>query len=427
MKKYALLLLCALFLSACGGNSSPGLPPGDRSGPSLSGPALDPSSVPATSDSVSVPNEPDIPDEPDAAADPVPDPRAEAVQKILSAMSDEEKVGQIFFARCPGSGAVQDVAAYHLGGLLLFGRDFKDGNGEWLTAEQFSAAISSYQSAAAVPLLIGVDEEGGTVARASRDPYLFPEKAKSPQELFALGGLDAVSDDAEQKSLALLSYGINVNLAPVADVSTNPGDFIYDRSFGQDAKATAAFVSAAVSAANSVRFSSGGRSLSIGSVLKHFPGYGGNADTHTGSAFDNRTYEQFAQSDFLPFKAGIDAGAGAVLVSHNVVSAFDPGLPASLSPAVHQVLRDELGFSGVAITDDLNMDAIDQFQQDGSAAVLAVLAGNDLIISSDYQNQIPQIISALNDGSIPHGILDAAVSRVLSWKFDLGLLEGLYD
>ena len=160
----------------------------------------------------------------------------------------------------------------------------------------------------------------------------------------------------------------------------------------------------------------------MGSVLKHFPGYGNNQDTHTGAAVDQRPYETFESSDFLPFQAGIQAGADAVLVSHNIVTSMDESLPASLSPAVHRVLRDTLGFDGVILTDDLAMEAAAQYAQDGSVAVLAVQAGNDMIVTTDFETQIPQVIAAVEEGTIPMEQIDQSEARVLSWKYDLGLL-----
>ena len=346
--------------------------------------------------------------------EPEPDPRAEAVEALLSQMTLEEKVGQMFFVRCPAADQAEKVREYHLGGYLLFSRDFKDSAGSYLTRDQFTAAIASYQDAAAIPLLIGVDEEGGSVARASRNPNLFPAKRKSPQEVYAQGGMEAIVQDTLDVNAALLELGINVNFAPVADVSTDPADFIYDRAFGQDAEATAEYVRIAVT-----EMSAAG----IGSVLKHFPGYGNNADTHTGIAVDERPYEQFTQEDFLPFQAGIEAGAGAVLVSHNIVTCIDDTLPASLSPQVHRILREELGFTGVVLTDDLAMDAVESYAQDGSVAVLAVLAGNDMIVTTDFEAQIPLVIAAVEDGTIDPSLIDEAVTRVLGWKYDLGLLS----
>ncbi len=357
--------------------------------------------------------EPIQPEEPAEPEEPEPDPRQEAIDSLLSGMTLEEKVGQMFFVRCPDVQAAEKVSEYHLGGYLLFGRDFQTSTGDWLTAEAFTANVAAYQAAAEIPLLIGVDEEGGTVARATRNPNLFSAKRQSPQAVYAQGGMEAVLEDTRQVNQGLLSYGINVNFAPVADVSTDSSDFIYDRSFGQDAAATADYVSQVVTEMDTV---------GIGSVLKHFPGYGSNTDTHTGVAIDERPWETFVNEDFLPFQAGIDAGADCVLVSHNVVTCMDDTLPASLSPEVHQVLREELGFTGVVLTDDLAMDAVEAYAEDGSVAVLAVLAGNDMIVTTDFTTQIPQVIAAVEDGTIDEGLIDQAVSRVLGWKYDLGLL-----
>jgi len=357
-----------------------------------------------------------------APPEPAPDPREEAVEALLAGMSLEEKVGQMFFVRCPDVGAVEKIGQYHLGGYLLFGRDFKDIAGEWLTEKAFTDQIREYQAASAIPLLIGVDEEGGTVARASRNPNLFPEKFKSPQELYAEDGWEAIHWDAVDKNRDLLAYGINVNLAPVADVSTDPADFIYDRAFGQDAQATAEYVETVVKAAGNVTLSDGETTYKIGSVLKHFPGYGNNVDTHTGIAVDERPYEQFVEEDFLPFQAGIQAGAGAVLVSHNIVNCMDGNLPASLSPEVHRILREELGFEGVILTDDLAMDAVEAYAEDGSVAVLAALAGNDMIVTTDFEEQIPLVVDAVRAGILSERDVDRAVRRVLGWKYDLGLI-----
>ena len=370
---------------------------------------------------------------PQETAEPAPEappqPTAEElaqqqIQEILNRMTLEEQVGQLFFVRCPATEAAEDVTAYHLGGYVLFGRDYQDDAGAWLTREQFTATVQSYQDAAladtGIPLLIGSDEEGGSVTRASRNPNLFPSRFPSPQELAALqkevDSHNVFSSDAWEKNSALLTLGINVNLAPVADVSTNPADFIYDRALGRDAQDTAAYVSDVITAM---------RECGIGSVLKHFPGYGSNTDTHTGIAVDQRPLISFEECDFLPFAAGIAAGKGtaAVLVSHNIMTAVDETLPASLSPAVHDLLRTELGFDGVVMTDDLAMDAVAAYAKDGSAAVLALQAGNDLIITTDYRSQIPQVLQAAEDGSLSADTIETACRRVLTWKQTLGLLD----
>ena len=337
-----------------------------------------------------------------------PEPPADPVEELLTSMTLEEKVGQLFFVRCPAENAAEDVSTYHLGGYILFGRDTKE-----KSAGELMQTIQSYQNSAAIPLLIGVDEEGGSVVRVSSNPNLRSQRFSSPQKLYAQGGMEQVIADTHKKDALLKVLGFNVNLAPVADVSTDPGDFIYARTFGQDASATAAYT-AAVTAQMTLD--------GMGSVLKHFPGYGSNADTHTGVAVDQRPYEDFVNGDFLPFSAGLEGGgaATAVLVSHNIVECMDDALPASLSPAVHRILRQELGFDGVAMTDDL--EAVSAYAGDGAAAVMALEAGNDLVITSDYQSQIPKVIEAVETGALSAEVVQTACRRVLRWKQALGLL-----
>ena len=335
---------------------------------------------------------------------------AQAVEDLLASMTLEEKVGQLFFVRCPADGAVEDVSAYHLGGYILFGRDTKD-----KTANELIQTIQHYQDAASIPPLMGVDEEGGTVVRVSSNSYLRSEKFASPQRLYALGGMDRILADTREKDVLLHALGFNVNLAPMADVSTDPGDFIYARAFGRDAAATADYVSAVTGRM---------RTDAMGSVLKHFPGYGSNADTHTGIAVDDRPYEEFVNSDFLPFLAGMAAGGdtAAVLVSHNIVECMDASLPASLSPAVHDILRTDLSFDGVVMTDNLAMDAVSAYAGDGAVAVMALEAGNDLVLTTDYRTQIPKVLEAVENGTLEEAAIDTACRRVLRWKQALGLL-----
>ncbi len=198
-----------------------------------------------------------------------------------------------------------------------------------------------------------------------------------------------------------------MNFAPVCDVSENPSDFIYERSFGQNAQLTAEYVRTVVEKM---------RERGMLCVLKHFPGYGNNADTHTGIAYDSRPYETFETSDFLPFQAGIESGAQMVLVSHNIVSCMDGERPASLSPRVHEILREELGFTGVIVTDDLAMDGVRDFTDDGNAAVLAVQAGNDLLCCTDFKTQIPAVLEAVEGGEITEERIEESVLRILEMK-----------
>ena len=381
----ALLALCLLLPAACGSQDVAALPDTTQTHP--------------------------VPDgEPDAAGSQTPQAEPDPVETILQRLSLEEQVGQLFFVRCPEEQALGDLQTYHLGGYLLFGRDIQG-----KTANELIQTIQHYQDAASLPLLMGVDEEGGSVVRVSANPHLRSEKFASPQRLYQLGGLDRILSDTREKDVLLRALGFQVNLAPVADVSTSPEDFIYSRAFGQDAAATADYISAVTK-----QMTADG----MGSVLKHFPGYGNNADTHTGIARDSRPREVFDQQDFLPFTAGWESGGDltAVLVSHNIVECMDPSLPASLSPAVHQVLRQELGFSGVVMTDDLAMDAVAAYSADGAAAVMALEAGNDLVLTTDYRTQIPKVLEAVENGTLSQEVIRTACRRVLTWKQALGLL-----
>ena len=373
------------------------------------------------------PPEPPIPDEP-VLDEPSPDElaeqqrlaelarRAQELEDRLASMTLAEKVGQLFFLRCPSSGAEAAVAQYHLGGILLFTQDYKDASGDWLTQDAFAEKLAALQSAAesdtGIPLLIGSDEEGGTVTRASRNPNLFPSKFPSPQSLFETVGLEGLLADTQQYNSRLHSLGITVNFAPVCDVSTNPKDFIYERSFGQNAQTTADYIAQVVAAMSDA---------GIASVLKHFPGYGSNADTHTGIAVDERPYEQFLAEDYLPFAAGIGAGAPFVLVSHNIVTCLDSSYPASLSAAWHEQLRSHLGFEGVILTDDLDMGAVKAYADGGNIAVLALQAGNDMIVCSDL-TQIGAVIAAVQDGTLSEKTIDSACRRVLAAKQSLLLI-----
>ncbi len=333
--------------------------------------------------------------------------KTDKITKMLDNMSVEEKVGQMFMVRVPKENADKRVSEYHLGGYIMFGRDFDN-----KTKEEVINNIASWQSAADIPMLIGVDEEGGTVNRISTNTEFRSEPFKSSQELYAEGGFDLIYEDTITKANFLKELGINVNFAPVVDVSTNPDDYIYKRSFGKNANLTSEYAEVVVRAM---------KESNIASVLKHFPGYGNNTDTHTGIAIDNRTLETFKENDFLPFEAGIKAGANIILVSHNIVTNMDSNNPASLSTRVHEILRNDLGFAGVIITDDLYMDAISK-NYDSSVAVLAILAGNDLICTTDFESQIPEVIAAVEDGTISIDRINESVRRILELKLELNLI-----
>lgn len=347
-----------------------------------------------------------VPEPPDT--EPTEPAAAPTAEQLLSEMSLEARVGQLFIARCPEKNAVEAIQKYHLGGFVLFGRDFKDE-----TPDSVSKAIASYQSASEIPMLIAVDEEGGTVNRVSKYPAFRESPFSSPRLLYTLGGLFLIEQTEIEKCQLLGSLGINVNLSPVCDITTDPDAFMYNRSLGQSPEITGEFVKTVVGIMENNH---------IGSVLKHFPGYGNNTDTHTGIAVDNRSVSELESVDLVPFAAGIKAGCDAILVSHVYINAIDPDTPATLSPAVHTYLRETMGFEGVIVTDDLAMEAITDVYGVGESAVLAVLAGNDLLCVTDYAEQYAAVLQAVKDGRISEEMVNQAVLQVLRWKLELGLL-----
>ena len=365
-----------------------------------------PSSVPPETTLPAVTAHQTIPTEPPTQlpTQSPPDP----IREMLDAMSLPQRVGQLFLARCDDSVALAHIEAFHLGGFVLFGRDF-DGQ----TPDSFREKITAYQNAAKIPLLLAVDEEGGTVTRVSSNPAFASARFPSPRTAFRQGGLENVLTVEEEKCQLLRSLGLNVNLGPVCDMADDPAAFLYERSFGEDPDTTGQYITETVTLM---------RSFGIGSCLKHFPGYGNNADTHTGIARDSRALWQLEERDLLPFASGIASGCGATMVSHTIVEAMDASLPASLSPAVHRYLRENMGFSGVIMTDDLSMQAITDCYGAGEAAVMAVLAGNDLLCSTDYVTQYEAVLAAVLDGRIDIDTLNKAVRNVLQWKMDLGLI-----
>jgi len=330
------------------------------------------------------------------------------LQQLLDSMTLEERVGQLFLV-APPENPVTAISNYHLGGYILFDSDF---NGK--TPDSVSQSIAAYQKASSIPMLIAVDEEGGSVCRVSTYPAFRPSRFPSPRKLFSEGGLDLLLETEGEKSELLHNLGINVNMAPVCDITTDPDAFMYSRSLGQSSEITAQSIASVVETMDTYH---------VGSVLKHFPGYGNNTDTHVAMAVDTRTLEELEESDLVPFQAGIDAGCGAVLVSHTIVNAIDADHPATLSPAVHDYLRNKMGFDGVIMTDDLEMDAISDHYGQGEAAVLAILAGNDIICSWTYETQHAAVLDAVKEGRISIEQLNAAVLRVLRWKQQLGLLS----
>lgn len=323
----------------------------------------------------------------------------------LKTMTLDEKIGQLLLVRYPDTNAKEALEKYKFGGYVFFEKDFKD-----KTEKEVQNMMSELQKVANIPLLTAVDEEGGKVVRVSSNPNLASSKFLSPRQLYQEGGFDLIKEDVVNKSKVLANLGINLNLAPVVDVSTNPDDYMYDRTLGEGTSLTSTYASTVINASKNGK---------VSYVLKHFPGYGNNNDTHQGVVLDNRTFSDIETNDLPPFEAGINASAEAVLVSHNTVVNIDSNNPASLSPSIHNLLRNNLGFTGVIMTDDLAMGAISSID---NATVKALLAGNDIIMVTDYEKSFNEIKSALNNGTISEELIDNANHRIISWKYYKGLM-----
>lgn len=325
----------------------------------------------------------------------------EEARKVVTKMTIEEKVGQLFLVRY-NQADVEYLTNYYPGGYILFAKDFENH-----TKDSIKKELDNNQKINKYPLILGVDEEGGFVTRVSRFSSFRNEKFYAPKYYYAKGGYELLEQIENEKNQLLKSLGLNLNLAPVADISYNENDFIYSRAFGQPAAETAEFIKNMVTYANNNE---------INSCLKHFPGYGNNEDTHTGIAIDNRSYENFLTNDFIPFKAGIDANVPTILVSHNIINSIDSAYPASLSEKVIKELRNTLNFTGIVMTDDLAMSAVKQYVTNNEAATLAINAGNDMIITSDFVEMYNEVLESVKNGKIKEDTINKAVLRIISWK-----------
>ena len=330
----------------------------------------------------------------------------DVAQEKLATMSLEEKIAQLLLVRYPDTSVSEIIEQYQFGGYVFFAKDFKN-----KTKEEVQTMIQNLQNVSRIPLLTAVDEEGGTVTRISSNPLLRKEKFASSQELYQEGGFERIKEDTIEKSKLLKELGINLNLAPVVDVSENPDDYMYKRSFGQNTELTSTYAETVINSS---------KGLGVSYTLKHFPGYGNNTDTHNDVSIDDRSLNSILEKDLPPFVSGIEAGSEAVLVSHNLVSAIDEENIASLSPSIHNLLRNELSFSGIVITDDLAMGAVENTE---TSCVNAILAGNDLLIVTDYKTCFNAINVAVQSNKIPEELIDKLATRVLAWKYSKGLLE----
>lgn len=323
------------------------------------------------------------------------------LSNIVQAMTIEDKAGQLLLV-LDSKNLLTDQT---MSGCVLFEDDFAN-----KSRNEVIENIERYQSNAKYPMIIAVDEEGGSVVRVSK--YLRDNRFRLPQDVYKSGGMDSIISDATEKSEYLKEFGINVNLAPVADVATNEDDYIYRRSFGVDADATSNYVRNVVMAMSNIK---------MGSVLKHFPGYG-SAPGSGGTYHDSRDFNSLKNNDLLPFKAGIEAGANSILVTNNIIDSVDNQNPATLSKDIHNLLREDLKYNGVIMTDDVTDLNNNEFGNDSEIVIKAIKAGNDLIMTSRPQIYFESLIAAINNDELCLNELDLSVLRVIAWKDSLDIL-----
>lgn len=340
----------------------------------------------------------------------------ELVEACVADMSLEDKVAGLFIitpeqltgvgtAIQAGEGTQEALKKYPVGGLVYFAKNIQ-------SEEQLKEMLAKTVSYATYPLFLGVDEEGGSVARVADQLKL---TNVGPMADIGAGGDPGAAYTAGQTiGNYLKDYGFNLDFAPVADVLTNPDNkVIGDRAFGSDAAVVSQMVASAVQ---------GLQDTGVSACIKHFPGHGDTSgDSHEGAVETDRTAEEMQGTEFLPFQAGIEAGTDMVMVGH--ISA--PGLtggdaaPASINEnIITGVLRRQLGYDGIVITDAMNMSAISEYYTADEAAIKALKAGADMILMpEDFVTAYEGVIAAVKDGTIDENRINDSLKRVYRVKY----------
>lgn len=343
------------------------------------------------------------------------------VSDALSKMTLKEKIGQLFVV-CTDSldfNAETEVTEkmrknleeYKPGGVIFFSYNLKN-------RTQVKEMISDMQKTAEIPLFIAVDEEGGSVARIANSKNMQTTKFPAMAEIGKTGDSKNAYHVGETIGKEIYELGFNLDFAPVADINTNAENTeIGNRSFGSEPKTVADMVSQEVK---------GLQAQGVSATLKHFPGQGQcGEDTHKGYVELNATIDRLRDVEFLPFKSGISAGADMVMMSHVAVSKITgKETPASLTKLmVTDILREELQFDNVIITDAMNMKVITKFYDADQAAIMAIEAGNDMILMPDnFEQAFEGVLEAVKDGTLSESQIDEAAGRVLSVKIKRGIL-----
>ena len=320
-------------------------------------------------------------------------------EKILANMTIYEKIGQMFIGRYSIDTADEHIKNYHIGGFVLFANNIQGH-----TEEQLIKELEERQNNSKILLSYSVDEEGGTVCRVSL--YFRDERFPSPRQSYEKGGIDEILLIEKEKIDLLRKLNFTVNFAPVADISTNESDYIHARTLGENATLTSEYINEVVDEYCNEEFTC---------CLKHFPGYGNNRNTHDDVAHDYRELDYLKKNDLVPFVNAIIHKVPMIMVSHNIVHKIDDEYPSSISKKVHDLLRD-YGYTGLILTDSLSMGAIQKYAVNVSEGALAVLAGNDIIVTSTFEKHIEQVIKAYESNEIDPQIIEKAARRVIAWK-----------
>lgn len=346
----------------------------------------------------------------------------EEIEKLLGEMSLHDKICQMMFvapealtgvntATAAGQMTEDAILEYPVGGVILFENNLVDRN-------QTMVMISNMQQYAKernnIGLFIAVDEEGGNVARVAGK---LGTTQLNPMYEYREQGVEMAYDNAATIANDISQFGFNLDFAPVADTWSNTNNTVIGkRAYSDDYEKAAGLVSSAVE---------GFHSKNVMCTLKHFPGHGDTAeDSHTGSAYVYKTLEELRMEELLPFQAGIKAGADMVMVGHITLPELD-ALPASLSSVIiTDILRGELEYDGVVITDALSMKALTGHYGLEKIAVMAVQAGNDLLLcQTGMKSMVSAIENAIANGEIAEERIDQSVRRILKLKYEYGLLE----
>lgn len=340
------------------------------------------------------------------------------IQAQISEMSLEKKIYQLFFVTPESLTGVDMVTQagdatkaaleqYPVGGIIYFSQNIED-------ETQITTMTSNSQSYSKIPLFIGVDEEGGSlVARIANNPNFQVPTFPDMKEIGASGDPYKAYEVGSSIGSYLKEYGFNMDFAPDADVLINPENTaIGSRSFGSDPQLVSQMVAEEVK---------GLEEQNVTAVLKHFPGHGSTAeDSHNGAAVVNRSLEELRSAEFLPFEAGIQAGADVVMVGHLQVPQIIPDdTPASLSSVmITDILRNELGFDGLVITDSLSMGAVTEYYTPAEAAVMCIQAGGDmLLIPEDFHQAYQGVLDAVNNQTLSEERINESLTRILRVKY----------